>query len=232
MPPVTVLCACRDPVILTGLETLLAQQTDTVVAGMVQEQAEALAQVVATMPDVVLVTSDFLATAGAEFCREVKMRTPATAILVLTASDEDPRVLPAIAAGASGYLLRGEVEEKLGVALHTVASGQTWLTPATVQRWAQQMQQWAEVAAPAPQPVEARLTMRQREVLERVAQGYTYREIAEALHITERTVKDHSQAIRCRLDVPREIDLRRWLALHGVGRPAGSEQDQATSQPP
>jgi len=218
-------------VILTGLETLLAQQTDTLVAGMVQEQAEALAQVVATMPDVVLATSDFLAAAGAEFCREVMSHAPETAILILTASAEDPRVLPAIAAGASGYLLRGEVEEKLGVALHAVASGQTWLPPATVQRWAQQMQQLAEATAPAPQPVEARLTMRQHEVLERVAQGYTYRQIAEALHITERTVKDHSQAIRSRLDVPREIDLRRWLALHGVGRLPGSEQDQAPSQP-
>jgi DNA-binding NarL/FixJ family response regulator len=183
------------PVVRDGLRGMLGTQPDFEVVGEAAGGAEALTVVEATRPDVVLTDLRMPEPSGGTLIRLLLERVPQTRILVLTTHDTDSDVLPAVQAGAIGYLLKDAPREELFRAVRAAARGETVLSPSVAALL---------LARVRPQrPVRtATLSAREREVLALIAQGRTNRETAAALFITEATVKTHLLHIYAKLEVP------------------------------
>jgi DNA-binding NarL/FixJ family response regulator len=183
------------PVVRDGLRGMLGTQSDFEVVGEAAGGAEALTVVEATRPDVVLTDLRMPEPSGGTLIRLLLERVPQTRILVLTTHDTDSDVLPAVQAGAIGYLLKDAPREELFRAVRAAAHGETVLSPSVAALL---------LARVRPQrPVRtATLSAREREVLALIAQGRTNRETAAALFITEATVKTHLLHIYAKLEVP------------------------------
>jgi DNA-binding NarL/FixJ family response regulator len=183
------------PVVRDGLRGMLGTQSDFAVVGEAAGGAEALTVVEATRPDVVLTDLRMPEPSGGTLIRLLLERVPQTRILVLTTHDTDSDVLPAVEAGAIGYLLKDAPREELFRAVRAAARGETVLSPSVAALLL------ARVRPQRPAPA-ARLSAREREVLALIAQGRTNRETAAALFITEATVKTHLLHIYAKLEVP------------------------------
>lgn len=180
------------PVVRDGLRGMFAEQADLEVVGEADGGERGLAVAVRERPDVVLTDLHMPGLGGAEFIRLLARRVPATRVLVLTTYDGDEDVLPALTAGAIGYLLKDSPREEVFRAVRAAAAGETVLSPAVAARVLER------VRAPAPP---AELSERERTVLALVARGSTNKEAAAALFISETTVKTHLAHIYTKLGV-------------------------------
>jgi DNA-binding NarL/FixJ family response regulator len=183
------------PVVRDGLRGMLGTQPDFEIAGEAAGGAEALTVVAAERPDVVLTDLRMPEPSGGTLIRLLLERVPATRILVLTTHDTDSDVLPAIEAGAIGYLLKDAPREELFRAVRAAARGETVLSPSVATLLLSRLRPHEPLA-------ETRLSAREREVLALIAQGRTNRETAAALFISEATVKTHLLHIYAKLEVP------------------------------
>jgi len=182
------------PVVRDGLRGMLGTQPDLEVCGEAAGGAEALTLVAALRPDVVLTDLRMPEPSGGTLIRLLLERVPDTRILVLTTHDTDSDVLPAIEAGAVGYLLKDAPREDLFRAVRAAARGETVLSPSVAA---------VLLARVRPRPAPAAvLSAREREVLALIAEGRTNREAAAALYLSEATVKTHLLHIYAKLEVP------------------------------
>ncbi|MFD0202444.1 MULTISPECIES: response regulator [Saccharothrix] len=182
------------PVVRDGLRGMLGTQPDLDVVGEAASGTEALTVVAATRPDVVLTDLRLPDPSGGALIRQLLDRVPATRVLVLTTHDTDSDVLPAIEAGAIGYLLKDAPREELFRAVRAAARGETVLAPSVAALLLSRIR-------PRPPLTEARLSAREREVLALVAEGRTNRETAARLYLSEATVKTHLLHIYAKLEV-------------------------------
>jgi DNA-binding NarL/FixJ family response regulator len=192
MPPIRILVADDHPVVRDGLVAMLATQADFAVVGEAATGVEAVAQTRALKPDVVLLDLEMPELDGVEALRQIRSQQPAAHVLVFTAFDTDERIVAAIQAGASGYLLKGVPRQELFKAIQVVSRGGSLLQPVIASRLMRHVRE-ADSANAEP------LTRREAEVLQLLALGRTNKEIAAALVITERTVKYHVSAILSKL---------------------------------
>jgi DNA-binding NarL/FixJ family response regulator len=183
------------PVVRDGLRGMLGTQPDFEVVGEAAGGAEALTVVGSVHPDVVLTDLRLPEPSGGALIRLLLERVPAVRVLVLTTHDTDSDVLPAIEAGAIGYLLKDAPREELFRAVRAAARGETVLSPSVATLLLARMR-------PRRPLTETNLSAREREVLALVAQGRTNRETAAALFISEATVKTHLLHIYAKLEVP------------------------------
>jgi DNA-binding NarL/FixJ family response regulator len=183
------------PVVRDGLRGMLGGQADFEIVGEAASGAEALTVVEAVRPDVVLTDLRMPEPSGGALIRLLLERVPTVRVLVLTTHDTDSDVLPAVEAGAIGYLLKDAPREELFRAVRAAARGETVLSPPVAALLLARMR-------PRSQLTETRLSAREREVLALIAQGRTNREAAAALYISEATVKTHLQHIYAKLEVP------------------------------
>ncbi|WP_367138842.1 response regulator [Saccharothrix sp. HUAS TT1] len=183
------------PVVRDGLRGMLGTQPDFEVVGEAAGGAEALTVVAATRPDVVVTDLRLPEPSGGALIRLLRERVPGVAVLVLTTHDTDSDVLPAVEAGAIGYLLKDAPREELFRAVRAAGRGETVLSPSVATMLL------GRVRPQQPLP-RARLSAREREVLELVAEGRTNREAAALLFISEATVKTHLLHIYAKLEVP------------------------------
>ncbi len=178
---IRLLIADDHPVVRTGLQGMLTGQPDFEVVGEAADGAEAVALTDQLHPDVVLMDLRMPDMDGVTAIRHIKTRHPEVHILVLTTYDTDADILPAIEAGATGYLLKDAPREDLFRAIRAAARGETVLAPTVAARLVGRMR------APAQEVLSAR----EIEVLSLVARGRSNKEIARQLHISEATVKSH-----------------------------------------
>jgi DNA-binding NarL/FixJ family response regulator len=183
------------PVVRDGVRGMLGTQPDFEVAGEAAGGAEALTVVEAVRPDVVLTDLRMPPPSGGALIRLLLERVPTTRILVLTTHDTDDDVLPAVEAGAIGYLLKDAPREELFRAVRAAARGETVLSPTVATLLLARVR-------PRQAPAQARLSTREREVLALIAEGRTNREAAASLYISEATVKTHLLHIYAKLEVP------------------------------
>jgi DNA-binding NarL/FixJ family response regulator len=174
------------PVVRQGLVATLADESDFEVIGSAGSAEEAFELVARLRPDVVLLDLELPGKSGAEAIPELISTSPPARVLVFTAYESDERVLGAIKSGARGYLLKGASAEEITAAVRTVAAGGTALGPAAAAHLASAVQ--------APRGA-GPLTAREREVLGLIAHGMAGKQIANALSITERTVKFHTASL-------------------------------------
>lgn len=183
------------PVVRDGLLAMLGTQPDFEVVGEAASGAEALTVAAALTPDVVVLDLRLPEPSGATLIRLLRERLPELKVLVLTTHDTDADVLPAIEAGAIGYLLKDAPREELFRAVRAAAREETVLSPSVAARLVNRVR--------APEPARpGTVSAREREVLALVAQGKGNREIAAALHISEATVKTHLLHLFAKLDAP------------------------------
>ncbi|NEQ24263.1 MAG: response regulator transcription factor [Microcoleus sp. SIO2G3] len=184
-------------IIRQGLRSLLEAKPDLAVVGEAENGQQAIAQVEALQPDVVLMDVRMPVMDGVAATRLIGQQFSTTKVLVLTTFDDDDYVSQAMQVGARGYLLKDTHSDDLAAAIRAVHKGYTQMGPGLMEK---------AIASPStpPQPTQlppelAGLTAREREVLCLIATGASNREIAEALYISERTVKNHITRILSQL---------------------------------
>ena len=178
---ISLLIVDDHPVVRNGLRGMFSADPRFEVLGEAGDGAEAIVAAEALRPDVILMDLRMPRVDGVTAIRELARRGVPARVLVLTTYDTDSDVLPAVEAGATGYLLKDAPSEELFRAVEAAAQGQAALSPAVATRLMRQMRQ------PASEP----LSQRELEVLELVARGSTNREAARQLFISEATVKTH-----------------------------------------
>ena len=188
---IRVLVVDDHPVVRDGLRGVLDAEPDMQVVGEAAHGAEALARIPDAAPDVVLMDLRMPVMGGVEAIAALRAAAPGVRVLVLTTFDTDRDVLPAIEAGATGYLLKDTPRDELLRAVRAAHRGEAVLSPAVAGRL------MGQVRRPAPDALSAR----EIEVLRLVAEGSTNREVARALFISEATVKTHLLHVYAKLEV-------------------------------
>ena len=152
---------------------------------------------------------------------ELAQAAPRAKVLILTTFEQDDYVFGALRAGASGFLLKRTRPEELIAAVHTVAAGDSLLSPSVTRRV---IDRTAQQPAPdlADQAKLAELTPREREVFELVARGLSNREVASELVVEESTIRTHVKRILMKLDLRDRVQIVIFAYETGVNRPAGA----------
>jgi DNA-binding NarL/FixJ family response regulator len=192
--PVRVLLVDDDDLMRAGLEAVLSSAGTVDVVGEASDGRAALDQVRTLAPDVVLMDVRMPDLDGIAATREVVAAFPEAKVVILTTFEQDDYIFGALNAGASGFLLKRTRPEELIAAIHTIAAGDSLLSPSVTRTVIQRM-----ARQPAPDASsESRLddlTPREREVLELIARGLSNGEIAAMLVVEESTVKTHVKRI-------------------------------------
>ncbi|MZD09501.1 response regulator [Streptomyces sp. SID5785] len=192
--PISLLIVDDHPVVRNGLRGMFESAPGFTVLGEAADGVEAVDRAAALDPDVVLMDLRMPGGGGVDAIKELARRGARARVLVLTTYDTDSDTLPAIEAGATGYLLKDAPREELFTAVRAAAEGRTVLSPAVASRLV------TAVRTPAA-PVDETLSAREREVLLLVSKGTANKEIARELFISEATVKTHLTHIYAKLGV-------------------------------
>ncbi|HUA06017.1 MAG TPA: response regulator transcription factor [Solirubrobacteraceae bacterium] len=217
----TVLIADDDHLMRAGLAAVLESDDRIEVIGQASTGREAIALTRRREPDVVLMDVQMPDLDGIAATRELAGTAPAARVLILTTFEEDDYIFGGLRAGASGFLLKRTPAEDLIRAVHTIAAGESLLSPSVTRRVIDRMSR-------QPDPPDAHadlgdLTPREREVLALLAGGLSNAEIAAELVIEESTVKTHVKRILMKLDVRDRVQAVIFAYEHGLApsrRPA------------
>jgi two-component system, NarL family, response regulator LiaR len=200
---IRVLLVDDHAVVREGLRTFLELQEGIDVVGEAADGLEGVAAAERLRPDVVLMDLVMPRLDGVGAMRELRSRLPGVRVIVLTSFAEDDKLLPAVQAGAAGYLLKNAQPQELARAVRAAHAGEALLDPQVA----------ARLLASIAQPVAADpLTRREREVLELIGRGMSNKRIARELGIAEKTVKTHVGHVLAKLGVTD----RTQAALHAV----------------
>lgn len=203
-----------------GVASLLRDAEGFVVVGEARDGREALAKAQALTPDAVIMDIYMPGMDGLEAARRIRQAVPLVRIVMLTVSEEDENLFEALKAGAHGYLLKSVEPEELFRTLRGVVRGDAFLTPSMATKLLDEFTRrtGAEQAAPA-----ARMSPREREVLELLTRGAVNKDIAAALHISENTVKNHMKSIMEKLHAENRVQVVAYALRRGlVKRPPPS----------
>jgi DNA-binding NarL/FixJ family response regulator len=213
----TVLIADDDHLMRAGLAAVLESDEEIQVIGQASTGREAIALTRRREPDVVLMDVQMPDLDGIAATRELAGAAPAARVLILTTFEEDDYIFGGLRAGASGFLLKRTPAEELIRAVHTVAAGESLLSPSVTRRVIDRM-----ARQPGPQPGTSNLeslTPREGEVLILLASGLSNAEIAGELIIEESTVKTHVKRILMKLGLRDRVQAVIFAYGHGIAPP-------------
>jgi DNA-binding NarL/FixJ family response regulator len=188
-----------------GLKALLSVESDLQIVAEADNGQLAIQAVEQFQPDLVLMDVRMPIMDGVAATQAICERFPQTKVLVLTTFAEDEYIVQALRHGAIGYLLKGTVSEDLVQAIHAAHKGFVQLGPGVSRQALTQL-----TPAPTPPPELAALTPREQEILQLIAQGTSNREIAAALYISEKTVKNHITSILGNLNLRDRTQAAIW----------------------
>ncbi len=200
-------------VVRIGMRSLLEQYSQYEVVGEAGNAKEAVAQVEAFQPDIVLMDIRLPGKSGIEACEEIKRKYPDTKVLMLTSYAEDEMLFSAIKAGASGYVLKQIDSEGLIKSLEAVARGEASLDPAVTQRVFQEVRKAVKEEEAASF---LNLSQQEKMVLKLVSEGKTNREIAQALYLGEGTVRNYVSSILSKLGVSNRAEAAAYAVEHNL----------------
>lgn len=193
-------------IVRQGLRSLLEAKPDLEIVGEAENGQQAIAQVEVLQPNIVLMDVRMPIMDGVAATRQIVEQFSTSKVLVLTTFDDDEYVAQAIRAGAKGYLLKDTHSDDLAAAIRAVYKGYSQLGPGLMEKMisatSPDRSAYSSASGPSHLPPElARLTAREREVLCLIVSGASNREIAQALYISERTVKNHITRILSQLNL-------------------------------
>jgi DNA-binding NarL/FixJ family response regulator len=207
-------------VVLRGLQFFLGTQKDFEIVGEAHNGKEAIEMMEQCQPDVVLMDLVMPVVDGIEATAYITRHYPEVRVLVLTSFSDQDYVLPALQAGASGYLLKDMKPDQIVEAIRGAYSGNVQLHPDVTQKLmlqavSQAPKPMAEETSASVQPLE-QITRREKEVLSLIAQGLSNKEIASVLHIAEKTVKTHVSSILSKLNLADRTQAALYAVKHGI----------------
>jgi two-component system, NarL family, response regulator DevR len=194
-------------VVRRGVRELLEAEDDMEVVGDAGTAEQALARIPPTAPDVAVLDVQLPDGSGVEVAREVRSAYPAIQCLILTSFSDDEALFQAIMAGAAGYLLKQIKGTDLVDAVRRVAAGQSLLDPAVTTRVLERLRRGPETDERL-----ARLTEQERRILDLIAEGLTNRQIAERVHLAEKTVKNYVSNLLTKLGMERRTQAAVFAA--------------------
>lgn len=204
-------------IVRRGIADLIQRERDLDVVGESGTVRDTLGRLIATSPDVVVLDVQLPDGSGIDLCRSIRSEHPDTPCLMLTAYDDDEALKSAVLAGAAGYVLKSIRGQGLVEAIRTVAGGGTLISPAATAR--------VRASLPIePHPTRndtgVELTLRERQVLELIADGLTNRQIGERLKLAEKTVKNYVSELLAKLGMQR----RTQAAVFGAAARTARDQ--------
>ena len=215
---IRVLLADDQQLVRSGFRLILSMEDDISVVGEASDGADAIAKVRELRPDVVLMDVQMPGTDGIEATRQVVADGHAK-VIILTTFDRDDYLFDALAAGASGFLLKNADPDSLADAVRAAADGHALLAPEVTMRVIGRVtRDETPATAPLPDPPAelALLTTREREVLLLVGEGLSNNEIARRLFLTEATVKTHVSACLAKLQLRDRVQAVVLIHRHGL----------------
>jgi DNA-binding NarL/FixJ family response regulator len=216
--PVQVLIVDDDDLMRAGLKAVLSSDETLQVVGEASDGRAAVNEVRALGPDVVLMDVRMPDLDGIAATRELVAAAPEVRVVILTTFEQDDYIFGALNAGASGFLLKRTSPEELIAAIHTVAAGDSLLSPSVTRRVIDRMAQHPAGEVTFDERL-GELTPREREVLGQLARGLSNGEIAATLVIEESTVKTHVKRILMKLRLRDRVQAVIFAYESGVTRP-------------
>lgn len=195
-------------IVRQGLVALLDDEPDLDVVVEAGTAEEGVARAKVFEPDVVVMDVRLPDGNGVEACREIRAWRPATRVLMLTSYSDDQALFDSIMAGASGFVLKQVRGQQLADSIRRVGRGESILDPAVTQRVLERIRNPGEDQDERL----ARLTPTEARILDMIADGRTNREIAERIHLAEKTIKNYVSGILSKLDVSRRVEAAAYLA--------------------
>ncbi len=194
-------------IVRRGLTHLFETQGDIEVVGEAGTAEEALSRIPPTRPEVALLDVRLPDGDGVEVCREIRSRHPEIQCLMLTSFADDEALFDAIMAGASGFILKQIKSEEIVEAVRFVAKGQSLLDPAVTGRVLERLRK-----GPEEDELLAQLSPQERNILNLIADGLTNRQIAEQIHLAEKTVKNYVSNLLSKLGMERRTQAAVYAA--------------------
>ena len=205
--PTKVLIVDDHEIVRKGLVMLISRQEDLVVAGEAGAAAEAVQKARELSPDVVVLDIRMPDGSGVEACRDILAENPDVKVLMLTSYSDEEAVMGSIMAGASGYLLKEIRSEEIVDAIKRVGAGQSLLDPMVTASVLDRIRNGNDADDGWNQ-----LTSQEQRILESIAEGKTNQEIAQEIHLSDKTVKNYVSNILGKLEVSRRSQAAAYLA--------------------
>jgi DNA-binding NarL/FixJ family response regulator len=216
-PTLRVLIVDDHEVLRTGTRQVLEASDDIVVVGEADDGRAALALIDDLDPNVVLVDIRLPERSGIDVARQLALTNPKVRVVILSAYDNEEFVRAALEAGATGYLLKTMPRDELVAAVRAAGQGTTVLDPVLSRRLAGTHSSWGASSGP-------RLTWRERETVDLVAEGLSNKAIAGRLEVSVRTVEGHLNHVFTKLGVESRTELVRYVMTHGLVSRASSTE--------
>jgi two-component system response regulator DevR len=198
-------------IVRRGVKELLEAEGDLEVVGEAGTAAEALARIPPTRPDVAVLDVRLPDGDGVQVCREIRSAYPEIQCLMLTSFADDEALFQAIMAGASGYVLKQIKGADVVEAVRSVAAGRSLLDPSVTARVLERLRKGSE-----EDELLARLSPQERNILRLIADGLTNRQIAEQVHLAEKTVKNYVSNLLAKLGMERRTQAAVYAARLGA----------------
>lgn len=213
-PRIRVLLVDDHRILREGLRALLDDQPGVQVVGEASDGEEAVAQVAALHPDVVIMDMVMPRRNGIQATAEIHRRYPESRVLILSMYDDEEYVQQVIRAGAAGYALKGIAADDLLRAVDEVHRGESFLHPSVAAKLIQDYVRHVPAVDRADE--QDHLTARERQVLKLIAEGNTNQEVAELLLLSKKTVESHRTSIMRKLDVHDVTELVKYALRTGL----------------
>lgn len=200
----TILLVDDHPIVRQGLMQMIDHERDLSVCGTAEDSQQALDQVAALQPDLVLLDISLKGCNGIELLKNIKVRYPRLMVLMLSMHDESLYAVRALRAGAVGYVMKQEATERVLTAIRQVLNGEIYLSEKMEKKMMQQLV--GGRSARTGSPLED-LSDRELEVFGLIGQGHGTRQIAEQLHLSIKTVESHRAHIKEKLNLKNANEL-------------------------
>lgn len=203
-------------VLRAGLRLLLNAEPDLKVVGEAAGFAQSLAEIAEIQPDVVLLDVSMPQVSGLEGLVTLKQLSPKSRFLILTMHNDEQYLRLALAQGAAGYVLKQAADEELLSAIRVVSKGGTYLHPDHRDLLFEQAAAVDEKSSRGDEDLLNRLSPREHEILVLIAMGYTNRQAAEKLFLSEKTIETYKSRLMAKLDLHSRMELVRFALQHGL----------------
>jgi DNA-binding NarL/FixJ family response regulator len=208
-----ILVADDHGIVRSGIKLLLERQNDLQVVAEASDGVEAVEQALAVRPDLCILDVGMPRLTGLQAAREIRAHLPDARVLMLSMHDDDHYLFEALKAGASGYVLKREADQDLVGAIRAVGNGEAFLTNAAERSI---IREWMDDGSEGPV---VPLTPREEEVVKLIAEAYTNAQIAQILHLAEKTVESHRANVLRKLGMRDRVELVRYAIKRGLVEP-------------
>ncbi len=208
-----ILVADDHGIVRAGIKLLLERQPDLQVVAEAADGAEAVDQALAARPALCILDVGMPRMTGLQAARAIRSHVPDTRVLMLSMHDDERYLFEALKAGASGYVLKREADQDLVGAVRAVGRGEAFLTNAAERSI---IREWMADGSSGPAVA---LTPREEEVVKLIAEAHTNTQIAEILHLAEKTVESHRANVLRKLGMRDRVELVRYAIRRGLVEP-------------